>query len=149
MSLSQIRRMWSVNFVFLCKIHYNRVQIWQLQSEVTFCHDINSVREFYQGSYFAEYICNRICWWKMHFYCLTLILVISLWLSLLFFFSQFKGYGPNQILWRMAALEYSSLSVRMELAARVQILDKAVCISLSANVLGKGMNPSLPQAMGK
>ena len=31
----------------------------------------------------------------------------------------------------------------MELATQVQILDKAVTISLSANALGKGMNPSM------
>ena len=38
----------------------------------------------------------------------------------------------------------------MELVTRVQILDKAVCVSLCANALGKRMNPSvfLP-AMGK
>ena len=38
----------------------------------------------------------------------------------------------------------------MELMTQVQILDKADCISLYANVLKKGMNPSvLPPAMGK
>ena len=31
----------------------------------------------------------------------------------------------------------------MELATRVQILDDTVCISLYANVLEKGMNPSV------
>ena len=35
-------------------------------------------------------------------------------------------------------------------AIRVQILDKAVWISLHANALGKGMNPYLlPQTIGK
>ena len=38
----------------------------------------------------------------------------------------------------------------MDLSTRVQILDKAVCISHSANTLGKGMHPAtLPPAMGK
>ena len=37
----------------------------------------------------------------------------------------------------------------MNTATRVQILDDAVCISHSANTLGKGMNPTiLPQAVG-
>ena len=37
----------------------------------------------------------------------------------------------------------SYLSVQeMELVIRVQNLDEAVCISLYANALGKGMNPS-------
>ena len=35
------------------------------------------------------------------------------------------------------------LSLEMELTTRVQILDKAICISLCANTLRKGMNPSL------
>ena len=38
----------------------------------------------------------------------------------------------------------------MELMTQVQILDKAVCISLLANTIGKGMNPSvLTQAISK
>ena len=38
----------------------------------------------------------------------------------------------------------------MEFATQVQILDKAVCISLHANALGKGMNPSFSDStMGK
>ena len=38
----------------------------------------------------------------------------------------------------------------MELSIQVQILDEAVCISLCANALGKGMNLSvLPPAMEK
>ena len=38
----------------------------------------------------------------------------------------------------------------MDTMTRVQILDKADCISHSTNTLGKGMNPIiLPQAMGK
>ena len=38
----------------------------------------------------------------------------------------------------------------MDTATRVQILDKANCISHSSNTLGKGMNPIiLPPAMGK
>ena len=37
----------------------------------------------------------------------------------------------------------------MELVTRVQIMDKAVCISFIANAFGKGMNPSiLSSAMG-
>ena len=37
----------------------------------------------------------------------------------------------------------------MDLATRVQILDEAVCISHSANILEKGMNPTiLPPSMG-
>ena len=38
----------------------------------------------------------------------------------------------------------------MELPTKVQILDDAVCISLYANILRKGMNPFVhPPAMGK
>ena len=37
----------------------------------------------------------------------------------------------------------------MDTATQIQILDKAVCISHSANTLGKGMSPSIPTAMGK
>ena len=38
----------------------------------------------------------------------------------------------------------------MNTAIQVQTLDEAVCISLSTNTLGKGMNPTiLPPAMGK
>ena len=38
----------------------------------------------------------------------------------------------------------------MDMVTTVQILDKAVCISHSANTNGKGMNPTiLPPAMGK
>ena len=38
----------------------------------------------------------------------------------------------------------------IELAIRVQILDKAICISLCANAFGKGRNNFLfPSAMGK
>ena len=40
----------------------------------------------------------------------------------------------------------------MESETQVQILDDADCISLHANVLGKGMNPSVlphPAGMGK
>ena len=38
----------------------------------------------------------------------------------------------------------------MESMTRVQILDEAVCISLQANALGKGINPSVfLQAIGK
>ena len=32
-------------------------------------------------------------------------------------------------------------SKKMDIAKRVQILDEAVCISHSVNILGKGMNP--------
>ena len=38
----------------------------------------------------------------------------------------------------------------MDFSTRVQILDKAVCISHSANTLGKGINPYIfSPAMGK
>ena len=38
----------------------------------------------------------------------------------------------------------------MDTANRAQILDRAVCISLSANTLEKGMNPTiLPPDIGK
>ena len=38
----------------------------------------------------------------------------------------------------------------MDMVTRVQILDETVCISPSANILEKGMNPIiLPLAMGK
>ena len=38
----------------------------------------------------------------------------------------------------------------MDMMIQVQILNKSVCISHSANSLGKGMNPIiLPSAMGK
>ena len=38
----------------------------------------------------------------------------------------------------------------MDLTTRVQILDKAVCISHSVNTLGKGMNTTIiPPARGK
>ena len=37
----------------------------------------------------------------------------------------------------------------MDTVTRVQILDKAICISHSANTLGKSVNPNiLPPAMG-
>ena len=37
----------------------------------------------------------------------------------------------------------------MNMAKRIQILDKVDCISHSTNTLGKGMNPNiLPSAMG-
>ena len=32
----------------------------------------------------------------------------------------------------------------MKLSIQVQILNKALCVSLCANVLGKGMTPSIP-----
>ena len=38
----------------------------------------------------------------------------------------------------------------MDMATQVQILDEAVCISHSVNILGKGINPIiLPTAMDK
>ena len=37
----------------------------------------------------------------------------------------------------------------MELATRVQILDEAVWVSLPADTLEKGMNPSPPPTTGK
>ena len=38
----------------------------------------------------------------------------------------------------------------MKLVNQVQILDEAVCVSLHANAIEKGMNPSvLPLTMGK
>ena len=38
----------------------------------------------------------------------------------------------------------------MDMVTRIQILDQAVCISHSANILGKGMHPTiLPLALGK
>ena len=40
--------------------------------------------------------------------------------------------------------------LEMDMATRVQILDKTDCISHCTNTLGKGMNPIiLPPAMGK
>ena len=40
--------------------------------------------------------------------------------------------------------------MEMDMVTQVQILDKAVCISHSANTLGKGMNPTiLSPAMSK
>ena len=48
----------------------------------------------------------------------------------------------------IVASQLSSLEV--DTAARVQILNEAVCVSHSANTLGKSMNPTiLPTAMGK
>ena len=42
------------------------------------------------------------------------------------------------------------ISLEMDTATRVQILDEADYISHSTNTLGKGMNPIiLPPAMGK
>ena len=35
----------------------------------------------------------------------------------------------------------------MESATQVQILDKAICISLCTNALGKGMNQSVPSQL--
>ena len=37
----------------------------------------------------------------------------------------------------------------MESATRVQIQDKVACVPFGANALGKGMNPSVPPAIGK
>ena len=38
----------------------------------------------------------------------------------------------------------------MDMATQVQILDKAVCISHSANTIGKGMHPTIfPSTMSK
>ena len=38
----------------------------------------------------------------------------------------------------------------MDIAARVQVLDKTIFISHNTNTFGKGMNPTiLPPAMGK
>ena len=47
-------------------------------------------------------------------------------------------------------LKWLLLLQEMELATWIQSLEKAVCISLCANILGEGMNlTSLPPTMGK
>ena len=49
---------------------------------------------------------------------------------------------------KVACLAERLSSLNIEPATRAQILDEAVCVSLDTNVIGKGLNPSVPPPLG-